>query len=167
MITIYLLSILIIIFSIIYLYKPINKFIKQKSIYSLCFKIPQKGYIPIFGHMFSLSGQVSKRGKFSNDFNYFNLFPFSDHFQTLVDFSHEYPNESVFCIWFFFFPAIIIKKVDYLEVCINFFYTKINGILILQSFFASGSKQITKAPDYALLDDWLKTGLLIRFVGFS
>jgi hypothetical protein len=36
-------------------------------------------------------------------------------------------------------------------------------IIILQSFLAAGSKYITKSPDYALLDDWLKTGLLIRF----
>lgn len=33
-----------------------------------------------------------------------------------------------------------------------------------QAFFAANSKNITKSPDYALLDDWLRTGLLTRFV---
>ncbi|CAF1513677.1 unnamed protein product, partial [Rotaria sp. Silwood1] len=46
-----------------YLYKPIHELIQQKIIYSSCFKTPKSDYIPIFGHMFSLAGQISKRGK--------------------------------------------------------------------------------------------------------
>ncbi|CAF2948488.1 unnamed protein product, partial [Rotaria sp. Silwood2] len=87
MTTICLITILIIISSILYLYKPIRKLIQQKTIYSSCFKIPKSDYVPLFGHLFSLAGQVSKR--------------------------------------------------------------------------AASSKHINKSPDYALLDDWLKTGLLI------
>jgi cell division protein FtsL len=64
MITIYLITILMIIFSLIYLYKPIYKLIKQKSIYSSCFKIPQNNYKPMFGHALALSGHISKRGTF-------------------------------------------------------------------------------------------------------
>ncbi|CAF3826441.1 unnamed protein product [Rotaria sp. Silwood1] len=62
MTTICLIMILIIISSILYLYKPICKLIEQKTIYSSCFKIPKCDYIPVFGHMFTLAGQVSKRG---------------------------------------------------------------------------------------------------------
>ncbi|CAF1330310.1 unnamed protein product [Rotaria sordida] len=58
---IYLIIILIIISSIVYLYKPIRKLIQQKTIYSSCFKTPKSDYIPIFGHLFSLAGQISKR----------------------------------------------------------------------------------------------------------
>ncbi|CAF1472592.1 unnamed protein product [Rotaria sordida] len=61
MTTIYLIIILIIISSIVYLYKPIRKLIQQKTIYSSCFKTPKSDYIPIFGHLFSLAGQISKR----------------------------------------------------------------------------------------------------------
>ncbi|CAF4777750.1 unnamed protein product [Rotaria sp. Silwood1] len=69
MTTICLIMILIIISSILYLYKPICKLIEQKTIYSSCFKIPKCDYIPVFGHMFTLAGQVSKREHYQHLLN--------------------------------------------------------------------------------------------------
>ncbi|CAF1200926.1 unnamed protein product [Rotaria sordida] len=125
---IYLIIILIIISSIVYLYKPIRKLIQQKTIYSSCFKTPKSDYIPIFGHLFSLAGQISKR----------------EHYQYFLKYCREYSNEPIICIWFFLWPFLVFRRVDYLEI-----------------FLAAGSKHLTKSPDYTLLDDWLKTGLLI------
>ncbi|CAF3830209.1 unnamed protein product [Rotaria sp. Silwood1] len=128
MITICLITILIIISSILYLYKPIRKFIQQKTIYSKCFKTPKSNCIPLFGHFFLLAGQVSKR----------------EHYQHLLKLCREYPQEPVICVWFFLWPFLAFTRVDYLEI-----------------FLAANSKHTNKSPDYALLDDWLKTGLLI------
>jgi hypothetical protein len=55
---------------------------------------------------------------FDNDFYCFNSFLFLiiDHYQNLLKLAREYPDEPIVCIWFYIYPALIITKVDYLEV---------------------------------------------------
>ena len=122
MITVYLLTFLFIVSAILCLCKPLRLLIEQKSIYPLCFKVPKIGFTPFFGHLFALNGRISKRGT-TRHFSaiLYRIDVCLEHFQALLSFCREYPDEPVICIWFFLWPALIFHRAEYLEVITSIF----------------------------------------------
>ena len=118
MITVYLITFLFIVCSILCLCKPLRTLIEQKSIYPKCFKVPRTGFTPFFGHLLALNGRISKRGTphVARCSCLFRIDLCSEHFQALLSFCREYPEEPVICIWFFLWPALVFHRVKYLEV---------------------------------------------------
>lgn len=79
MISLYLVALLIIIISTLYLYSSIRNFIENNYTNLSCFKVPKFGYVPIFGHFFLFATQVSKRGYFIRFQELFSMILFFFH----------------------------------------------------------------------------------------
>lgn len=61
--TVGLFTLLLFILSIIFFSKPTRKYFEQRAVYDKVLPIPKTGYVPFFGHLAALGGQVSKRGQ--------------------------------------------------------------------------------------------------------